>query len=191
MLKQVFLVRSDPVLTEFSPFHHLYAPLCALRTYLRAVWWSHLELGEGCRLDDIYIYMSIYIVIVIGIPTYHAVYWSYRASRTDRWFLPCSIPWVPGLLEVAHSMSEDQEDQGYRLARLLGQWQLQSFSISNGDGRWPVGPPGVKGPDRAVKQHSNKQKARGPPRAAMQQPSYNASAAPPSLPSPSPPSSHR
>ena len=47
MLKQVFLARSHPVLTQFSPFHHIYAPLCALRTYLRAVWWSHLELGEG------------------------------------------------------------------------------------------------------------------------------------------------
>ena len=50
MLKQVVLARFEPVLTEFSPFHHMYAPLCALRTYLRAVWWSHLELGEGCRL---------------------------------------------------------------------------------------------------------------------------------------------
>ena len=57
MLKQVFLARSEPVLTKFSPFHHIYAPLCALRTYLRAVWWSHLELGEGCRLEDIYIYI--------------------------------------------------------------------------------------------------------------------------------------
>ena len=55
MLKQVFLARFEPVLTQFSPFHHMYAPLCALRTYLRAVWWSHLELGEGCRLEDIYI----------------------------------------------------------------------------------------------------------------------------------------
>ena len=45
VLKQVFLARFEPVLTEFSPFHHMYAPLCALRTYLRAVWWSHLELG--------------------------------------------------------------------------------------------------------------------------------------------------
>ena len=45
VLKQVFLARFDPVLTEFSPFHHMYAPPCALRTYLRAVWWSHLELG--------------------------------------------------------------------------------------------------------------------------------------------------
>ena len=53
MLKQVFLARFEPVLTEFSPFHHMYAPLCALRTYLRAVWWSHLQLGEGCRLEDI------------------------------------------------------------------------------------------------------------------------------------------
>ena len=61
MLKQVFLARFEPVLTEFSPFHHMYAPLCALRTYLRAVWWSHLELGEGCRLEDIYIYIYIYI----------------------------------------------------------------------------------------------------------------------------------
>ena len=52
MLKQVFLSRFEPVLTEFSPFHHMYAPLCALRPYLRAVWWSHLELGEGCRLEE-------------------------------------------------------------------------------------------------------------------------------------------
>ena len=36
MLKQVFLARFEPVLTQFSPFHHVYAPLCALRTYLRA-----------------------------------------------------------------------------------------------------------------------------------------------------------
>ena len=57
MLKQVFLARFEPVLTEFSPFHQMYAPLCALRKYLRAVWWSHLELGEGCRLEDIYIYI--------------------------------------------------------------------------------------------------------------------------------------
>ena len=47
MLKQVFLARFEPVLTELTPFHHMYAPLCALRTYLRAVWWSHLELGRG------------------------------------------------------------------------------------------------------------------------------------------------
>ena len=57
MLKQGFFARFEPVLTELSPFHHMYAPLCALRTYLRAVWWSHLELGEGCTLEDIYIYI--------------------------------------------------------------------------------------------------------------------------------------
>ena len=45
VLKQVFLAHFEPVLTEFSPFHHMYAPLCALCTYLRAVWWRHLELG--------------------------------------------------------------------------------------------------------------------------------------------------
>ena len=75
------------------------------------------------------------IVIVIVITTYHAVYWSYRASRADRWFLPRSIPWVLGLPEVAHSMTEDPEDRGYRPTRLWGQWQLHSVSISNGDGR--------------------------------------------------------
>ena len=48
MLKQVFLARFEPVLMEFSPFQHMSAPLCAFRTYLTAVWWSHLELGEGC-----------------------------------------------------------------------------------------------------------------------------------------------
>ena len=68
MLKQVFLAHFEPVLTEFSPFHHMYAPLCALRTHLRAVWWSHLELGEGCRLEDIYIYIYIYIYYYTPLP---------------------------------------------------------------------------------------------------------------------------
>ena len=81
----------------------------------------------------IYIYIYIVIVMVIVITTYHAVYWSSRASRTDRRFLPCSIPWVSELPEVAHSMTEDPEDRGYRPTRLWGQWQLQSVSISNGD----------------------------------------------------------
>ena len=45
----------------------------------------------------IYLYIYVYIVIVIVITTYHAVYWSYRVSRTDKWFMPRSIPWVPGL----------------------------------------------------------------------------------------------
>ena len=67
MLKQVFLARFEPILTEFSPFHHMYAPLCALRTYLRAVWWSHLELGEGCRLEDIYIYIYYYTPLPLNL----------------------------------------------------------------------------------------------------------------------------
>ena len=112
-------------------------------------------------------YIHTYIVIVIVITTYGAVYWSYRASRTNRWFLPCSIPWVPRLPEVAHIMAEDPEDRGYRRTRLWRQWQLQSIGISNGDGHWPFGPPGVKGQGR----HSNKQKARVPPMGATQQPS--------------------
>ena len=61
MLKQVFLARFEPVFDRvISPFHHMYGPLCALRTYLRAVWWSHLQLGEGCRLEDIYIYILLH-----------------------------------------------------------------------------------------------------------------------------------
>ena len=47
MLKKVFLAHFEPVLTEFSPFRNMYAPRCALCTYLRAVWWSHLALGRG------------------------------------------------------------------------------------------------------------------------------------------------
>ena len=47
MLKQIFLAHFDLALTEFSPFRHMYAPRCALCTYLRAVWWGHLELGGG------------------------------------------------------------------------------------------------------------------------------------------------
>ena len=45
--EQVFLANFEPILTEFSPFRHMYAPSCTLRTYLRIVWWSHLELGRG------------------------------------------------------------------------------------------------------------------------------------------------
>ena len=60
------LARFEPVLTEFSPFHHWYAPLCALRTYLRDVWCSHLELAEGCRLEDIYIYIYMYVCVASG-----------------------------------------------------------------------------------------------------------------------------
>ena len=42
-------------------------------------------------------------------------------------------------------MTEDPEDRGYQSTRLWGQWQLQSVSISNGDGRWPVCFAGAKG----------------------------------------------
>ena len=89
MLKQVFLALFEPVLTEFSPFHHMYAPLCALRTYLRAVWWSHLELGEGCRLEDIYIYIytSIYLyTIIMG----RSVDQSSKTSKGERGWQPNS-----------------------------------------------------------------------------------------------------
>ena len=122
----------------------------------------------------IYIYIYIYIVIVIVITTYHAVHWSYRASRADRWFLPRSIPWVPGLPEVAHSMTEDPEDRGYRSTRLWGQWRLQSVSISNGDGRWPVCSPGVRGQGTAMQQHRNKQKAKASLSGAKRQPRHKA-----------------
>ena len=64
MLKPVFLAHIEPILTEFSLFHHIYAPVRALCTYIRAVWWSHLELGEGCRFEDVYICIYIYIYIL-------------------------------------------------------------------------------------------------------------------------------
>ena len=45
--KQLKGAHYEPVLTEFSPFrYYVYAPSCALLTYIRAVWWSHLELGR-------------------------------------------------------------------------------------------------------------------------------------------------
>ena len=110
------------------------------------------------------------MVIVKIITTYHAVYWRCRASGTDGWFLPCSTPWVPRLPEVAHSMTEDPEDQGYRPTRLWGQRQLQSVSITNGDERWPVGSPEVWGQGIASQQHSNKQIAKALAMGAMQQP---------------------
>ena len=99
MLKQVFLARFEPVLTEFSPFHHMYAPLCALRTYLRAVWWSHLELGEGCRLEDIYIY--IYIYYYTPLPLNLANKQQQQATTTSKHvtipFWPLHLPNASGL----------------------------------------------------------------------------------------------
>ena len=132
-------------------------------------------IGSGYRFNIcIYVYIYIYIVIVIVITTYHAVYWSYRASRADRWFLPRSIPLVPGLPEVAHCMTEDPEGQGYRSTMLLGQWHLQSVSISNGEGRWPVRSPGLRGQGTATQQQCNKQKARASPSGAKRQPRIKA-----------------
>ena len=37
----------EPILTQCSPLRHMYAPSCTLRTYLRAILWSHLDLGRG------------------------------------------------------------------------------------------------------------------------------------------------
>ena len=91
ILKLVFLAHFEPVLNEFSPFHHMYAPLCALRTYLRAVWWSW-ELGEGCRLD-IYIYIYIYIYLYIYIYIYIYIY-SHSHSHNH---LSCRLLELPGI----------------------------------------------------------------------------------------------
>ena len=71
-------------------------------------------------------------------------------------------------------MTEDPEDRGYRSTRLWGQWRLQSVSISNGDGRWPVCSPGVRGQGTAMRQHRNKQKARASPSGAKRQPKHKA-----------------
>ena len=99
-----------------------------------------------------------YIVIVIVITTYHAVYWRYRASRTDRWFLPCSISWVPGLPEVAHGMMEDPEDRGYR-PRGWGSGNCRALALATA--------PGLKGQGIGMQQHSNKQQASACPMGAQ------------------------
>ena len=59
---------------------------------------------------------------------------------------PAAVPWVPRLLAIVHGLTEDPEDRGYRPSRFWGQWQLRSISsISNGDERWHVSPPEVRG----------------------------------------------
>ena len=45
--KEVNCAHFDPVWTQFSPLCHMYAPSCTLHTYLRAILWSHVELGRG------------------------------------------------------------------------------------------------------------------------------------------------
>ena len=134
---------------------------------------SRLPLPHAQACTYVHMYTRTYIHTYIHSHShrqYNAVYWSYRTSRTDRWFLPCLIPWVRGLPEVAHGTTEDPEEQGYRATRLWGQWQLQSVSISNGNERWPVGSPGVVGQGITSQQRSNKQQARAHPMGAMQQP---------------------
>ena len=71
-------------------------------------------------------------------------------------------------------MTEDPEDRGYRSTRLWGQWQLQSVSISNGDGRWPICSPGVRGQGTSMQQHRNKQKAKASSSGAERQPRHKA-----------------
>ena len=82
MLKQVFSARFESVLAKFDPFLHMYAPPCALRPYLRALWWSHLELGEGCRSEDIYIYIYIRPLIYTPLPYSTWLHSKVRAKGT-------------------------------------------------------------------------------------------------------------
>ena len=49
-------------------------------------------MGRLSTTECTYLPTYLYIVIVIVMTTYHAVYWSYRASRADKWFPPRSIP---------------------------------------------------------------------------------------------------
>ena len=44
---QVNFAHFEPVLTQLSPLGHMYAPSCTVRTYLRAILWSGVELGRG------------------------------------------------------------------------------------------------------------------------------------------------
>ena len=59
VLKRDKSAHFEPILTQFSPFRHMWAPNCTLFTYVRAVSWGHLELGRGCRLEDIYYYTPL------------------------------------------------------------------------------------------------------------------------------------
>ena len=61
MLKQVFLARFEPVFDRVEPLPpHVWTTLCPSHVPWSRVVEPHtdLELGEGCRLEDIYIYIS-------------------------------------------------------------------------------------------------------------------------------------
>ena len=73
---------------------------------------------------NIHTHTYIHIAIVSVITSYHAICRKDLASCTDSRFMPCSIPWVPGLPGVANSMTEDSEYGGHRPTTLWGQWQL-------------------------------------------------------------------
>ena len=45
--KQDNCAHVEPILTRFRPSNHMNAPSCILLAYLRAVLWSHVELGRG------------------------------------------------------------------------------------------------------------------------------------------------
>ena len=113
---------------------HAYGRGYVTKTSINALSLSVMNQGVfGSHVHtDMQTYIHTYIGIVIVTTTYHAVYRSYRASHTERWFMPCSMPWVPGPPQVAHSLTEDPEDrltedpeyQGHRPTRIWGQWQL-------------------------------------------------------------------
>ena len=93
MLKQMFLARFEPNLTQFSPFRHMYAPSCTLRTYLRAVWWKPPGVGERGVDKRIYTYTYIYIYIHIYIYIYIYIY-SHSHSHNH---LSCRLLELPGI----------------------------------------------------------------------------------------------
>ena len=111
-----FLARFERVLTDFSPFHHMYAPLCALRMHLGAVWWCHLELGEGCSNIYIYIYIYIYVCIYGAIWRYIYMYIYMALSRE----VPSQICVVfgqkqPFFAKNSPSKGSKQQKEGKRL----------------------------------------------------------------------------
>ena len=57
----------------------------------------------------------------------------------------CSIPWVPGLPEGAHSMTEDPEDRGYWPARLWGSGDCTALALATATGAGPLDRRGYRG----------------------------------------------
>ena len=83
--KQLRLAHFEPVLTQFNRFHHMYAPRCTLRTYLRDVLFNLANKQQASNNKQ-----ALLLSILAIAPPHRSGLYSTLAILQPRWW-PCQI----------------------------------------------------------------------------------------------------